>query len=33
MWQNMCPAQVYEVPDEELEAATEATASSTASTR
>jgi electron-transferring-flavoprotein dehydrogenase len=22
MWQNMCPAQVYEVPDEELEAAT-----------
>jgi electron-transferring-flavoprotein dehydrogenase len=21
MWQNMCPAQVYEVPDEELEAA------------
>jgi electron-transferring-flavoprotein dehydrogenase len=20
MWQNMCPAQVYEVPDEELEA-------------
>jgi electron-transferring-flavoprotein dehydrogenase len=19
MWQNMCPAQVYEVPDEELE--------------
>ena len=23
MWQNMCPAQVYEVPDEELEAASE----------
>jgi electron-transferring-flavoprotein dehydrogenase len=22
MWQNMCPAQVYEVPDDELEAAT-----------
>jgi electron-transferring-flavoprotein dehydrogenase len=22
MWQNMCPAQVYEVPEEELEAAT-----------
>jgi electron-transferring-flavoprotein dehydrogenase len=22
MWQNMCPAQVYEVPDEDLEAAT-----------
>ena len=21
MWQNMCPAQVYEVPEEELEAA------------
>ena len=21
MWQNMCPAAVYEVPDEELEAA------------
>ena len=20
MWQNMCPAQVYEVPEEELEA-------------
>ena len=34
MWQNMCPAQVYEVPDEELEAARPtATASSTASTR
>jgi electron-transferring-flavoprotein dehydrogenase len=25
MWQNMCPAQVYEVPDEELEAAQQAT--------
>jgi electron-transferring-flavoprotein dehydrogenase len=24
MWQNMCPAQVYEVPDEELEAASNA---------
>jgi electron-transferring-flavoprotein dehydrogenase len=24
MWQNMCPAQVYEVPDEELDAATAA---------
>jgi len=24
MWQNMCPAQVYEVPDEELEAASKA---------
>jgi electron-transferring-flavoprotein dehydrogenase len=23
MWQNMCPAQVYEVPDEELEAASQ----------
>src|SRR3954451_9332349 len=23
MWQNMCPAQVYEVPEEELEAASE----------
>jgi electron-transferring-flavoprotein dehydrogenase len=23
MWQNMCPAQVYEVPEEELEAARE----------
>jgi electron-transferring-flavoprotein dehydrogenase len=23
MWQNMCPAQVYEVPDDELEAASE----------
>ena len=22
MWQNMCPAQVYEVPDDQLEAAT-----------
>ena len=34
MWQNMCPAQVYEVPDEELEAAAPtATASSTASAR
>ena len=33
MWQNMCPAQVYEVPDEELEAAAEATARWTASAR
>src|ERR687897_1247250 len=23
MWQNMCPAQVYEVPDDQLEAATQ----------